>query len=123
MFKKEILLVVISLVLGFLISSFYFINFPVEKIVEVPVKSDVFMSGMNGHENHNMPMMNDMLQVYTDKDFLELMILHHQDAVDMANNALNNSQNEFIRKLSESIIKTQSQEIRDMENELENVNN
>lgn len=71
----------------------------------------------------SMPMMNDMLKNYTDRDFLELMILHHQDALDMANNALENSKNEFIIKLSNEIIKTQSAEISQMEQELKNVNN
>lgn len=82
---------------------------------------DHSMHSMN--DMKSMPMMNDMLKIYTDKDFLELMILHHQDALDMANNALENSKNEFILKLSNDIIKTQSAEISQMEGELKNVDN
>jgi uncharacterized protein (DUF305 family) len=51
------------------------------------------------------------------------MIIHHQDALDMANNALSNSKNEFIRNLSQEIIKTQSREIISMKEELKNVGN
>jgi len=86
-----------------------------------PIEMDHSMHSME--DMREMPMMNDMLQKFTDQDFLELMILHHQDALDMANNALTNSKNPFIIKLSNEIIKTQSAEISQMEQELKNVNN
>lgn len=49
-----------------------------------------------------------------DKMFIEHMIPHHQDAVDMAKLALEKSKREEIKKLSNEIIKAQNSEIETM---------
>lgn len=58
-----------------------------------------------------MGMMNSQ---QPDRHFIEMMIPHHQGAVDMANLALSKAKHPEIKKLAESIIKDQNQEIAQM---------
>jgi Domain of unknown function (DUF305) len=46
-----------------------------------------------------------------DRDFVSLMVLHHQGAIDMAMVVLQYGQNEQLRRLAQEIIVTQQQEI------------
>lgn len=46
-----------------------------------------------------------------DKDFVDMMVPHHQGAVDMAKAVLRYGRNEQIRRLAQEIIVTQQQEI------------
>jgi uncharacterized protein (DUF305 family) len=46
-----------------------------------------------------------------DRDFVEMMIPHHQGAIDMAKAVLRYSRNDRIRRLAQEIIVTQQQEI------------
>jgi hypothetical protein len=46
-----------------------------------------------------------------DRDFVEMMVPHHQGAVDMAQAELKYGQNEQLRRLAQEIIVTQQQEI------------
>lgn len=46
-----------------------------------------------------------------DRDFVEMMIPHHQGAIDMAKAVLRFSRNDQIRRLAQEIIVTQQQEI------------
>jgi uncharacterized protein (DUF305 family) len=43
--------------------------------------------------------------------FMELMIVHHQSAVEMANAIIERSDNEVVTRLAEAIIRTQQGEI------------
>jgi uncharacterized protein (DUF305 family) len=54
-----------------------------------------------------------------DQRFIEAMISHHQGAIDMAEMALEMSERDEIRELAETIIATQSAEIEQMRNWLE----
>lgn len=49
-----------------------------------------------------------------DKDFVTMMIPHHQGAIDMARAVLRSSRNEAVRRLAQEIIVTQEDEIRAM---------
>lgn len=49
---------------------------------------------------------------YSDKAFIDGMVVHHQGAVDMAQVALNNAEHEEISNLSKNIISTQKAEIK-----------
>lgn len=49
-----------------------------------------------------------------DKDFVTMMIPHHQGAIDMARAVLRSSRNEVLRRLAHEIIITQADEIRAM---------
>lgn len=62
-------------------------------------------------------MMQDMHVAPTgdvDRDFVSMMIPHHQGAIDMARAVLRSSHNEAIRRLAQEIIVTQEDEIRAM---------
>jgi uncharacterized protein (DUF305 family) len=62
-------------------------------------------------------MMNDMMVKPTgdvDRDFVAMMVAHHQGAVDMAQAFLRYGRNEQLRRLCQEIIVTQSQEITTM---------
>jgi uncharacterized protein (DUF305 family) len=51
-----------------------------------------------------------------DRDFVDMMVPHHQGAVDMARAVLRHGHNEQIRRLAQEIIVTQQQEITVMRN-------
>jgi uncharacterized protein (DUF305 family) len=66
-------------------------------------------------------MMNDMMVKPTgdvDRDFVAMMVAHHQGAVDMAQAFLRYGHNEQLRRLCQEIIVTQSQEITTMRHAL-----
>jgi uncharacterized protein (DUF305 family) len=66
-------------------------------------------------------MMNDMTVKPTgdvDRDFVAMMVAHHQGAVDMAQAFLRYGHNEQLRRLCQEIIVTQSQEITTMRHAL-----
>ncbi len=59
-------------------------------------------------------MMTDMAVKPTgdvDRDFVEMMVPHHQGAIDMAKAVLRYGKNEQLRRLAQEIIVTQQQEI------------
>ncbi len=51
---------------------------------------------------------------WTDEGFIEMMIPHHQDAIDMAELALKKAQHPELKKLAQSIIQDQEREINEM---------
>ncbi len=71
------------------------------------------------HDTMSMADMNKVLAGKTDDDFdkafLEMMITHHQGAIDMANLAPTRAKHEEIKTLSQEIIKAQNKEITDMQ--------
>jgi len=112
---KGLVLLILGFVLGIFTSYGYSQTQP---------KSQIQDSVQNLHSNHmmsGMPSMNSMLTTYSDLEYLRLMIIHHQDALDMAQKALMNSTNEFVRTLSQNIIKSQSEEINQMKVEMTNI--
>lgn len=50
-----------------------------------------------------------------DKTFISEMIMHHQGAIDMANQAKTNAKHEELKKMANDIISTQTSEIEMME--------
>lgn len=59
-------------------------------------------------------MMNDMATMPTgdvDRDFVAMMVPHHQGAIDMALAVLRYGRNEQVKRLAQEIIVTQQQEI------------
>ena len=61
-----------------------------------------------------MGMMMNQQQV--DQHFIQMMIPHHQGAVDMANLALSKAQHSELKKLAQAIITSQTKEIQEMKN-------
>ena len=111
----------ILLTLGFVLGIFTSYGYSLTQI-QNPGTSN--QNQTNIHANHmmnGMPSMNSMMATYSDLEYLRLMIIHHQDALDMAERALNDSKNQFVLTLSENIIKTQSAEITEMKNEMTNI--
>lgn len=51
---------------------------------------------------------------WTDESFIEMMIPHHQDAIDMAELALKKAQHPELKALAQSIIQDQDREIKEM---------
>lgn len=67
-------------------------------------------------ENHAAmeKMMHDMMVKPSgdvDRDFVAMMVAHHQGAIDMARSLLRYGRNEQLRRLAQEIIVTQQQEI------------
>ena len=60
-------------------------------------------------------MMHDMAAVKptgdVDRDFVDMMVPHHQGAIDMAMAVLRHGRNEQLKRLAQEIIVTQQQEI------------
>jgi uncharacterized protein (DUF305 family) len=84
------------------------------------MRSDSPSSSMMGSHGMNMSMeeMSDSLKALTgddfDKAFIEMMIDHHQGAIDMANLAKTNAKHQEIKDLSDDIVSAQSTEIQQM---------
>jgi uncharacterized protein (DUF305 family) len=76
-------------------------------------------SAVTDHSSMSMADMNKELANKTgddfDKAFLEMMIAHHQGAIDMANLAPTRAKHEEIKTLSQEIITAQKKEISDMQ--------
>lgn len=51
-----------------------------------------------------------------DRDFVAMMVAHHQGAIDMAMAELRYGRNELLRRIAQEIVVTQGQEIRAMRN-------
>lgn len=86
-----------------------------------PATSGHSMTGMAeaGDSMKGMSDMNAELQGLTgdtfDKKFLELMIKHHQDAIDMAKPAATNAARQEVKDLARTIITAQTKEITQMQ--------
>lgn len=85
-----------------------------------PATSGHSMTGMAEAE-HSMEGMSDMNEALKglsgdafDKKFLELMIEHHQGAIDMAKPAATNAAHQEVKDLAQSIIDAQTKEIAEM---------
>lgn len=65
--------------------------------------------GEEGYGNHGPGMMGNM-----DRHFIENMVPHHQDAVDMSNIALTKAEHPEIKQLAANIKSSQSKEIIEM---------
>lgn len=75
-----------------------------------------YMSGMQAMHDG---MMKGIMAVDADEAFVRGMIAHHQGAVDMARIQLKYGKDTEMRKLAEEIIRTQEQEIKQMQSWLE----
>ena len=75
-------------------------------VVTMFLSAGVYAKGMMGGSYSSNMNMNNM-----DQRFIENMIPHHQDAVDMAKMALQKSKKDEIKKLSNEIIASQTSEI------------
>ena len=72
-------------------------------------------TGMNTGANAMVENLKDKQGDAFDKAFLSGMIVHHQDAVDMARMAEKQAKHEEVKSLSRAIISAQNKEISDMQ--------
>jgi hypothetical protein len=75
-------------------------------------------SFMSENESVTSKMMTDMMVKPAgdvDRDFVLMMVPHHQAAIDMARTELKYGHNEFLRRLARKLVADQQQEIRVMQ--------
>lgn len=70
------------------------------------------LSGTSGVTDASM---SEATSTYTDQQFLSDMIMHHKDAVEMANRVLTHTSRKEVRDLATNIIEVQAKEITQME--------
>lgn len=120
--KKELLYGFTGLVIGAVVSGILVFNQVSRQNISSPSKTIVNEPdhSMMGH-NMNSMSMDDMTKELKDKKandfdkvFIEMMIPHHQGAIDMAKLALNNADHQEIKDMAKEIIKAQESEIKMM---------
>ena len=82
-----------------------------EAAAPASAKESAFHSEINAAMDKMMADMAVMPTGDIDRDFVEMMVPHHQGAIDMALAVLRFGKNEQIRRLAQEIIVTQQQEI------------
>ena len=123
MSKEAILYGVIGLLAGLVITGFaagYAVNNNSRGMMGMMGMNSDVMDRMHpsGHEQMSMSEMSAQLQSKEgddfDKAFIEMMISHHQGAIDMAKLIPDRAKHDEIKKLGEAIITAQTKEIEDM---------
>jgi len=121
--KETILYAVIGLLAGVIITGFasgYAVNNNHRGIMSMMGMNSDVMDRINPSEHGQMSMteMSSQLQNRSgddfDKAFIEMMIAHHQGAIDMAVLAPSQAKHEEIKKLGEAIVSAQTEEIDQM---------
>jgi ribosomal protein L16 Arg81 hydroxylase len=86
---------------------------PVQHVADRPDHSDEqpFLSENDAAMNKMMADMTIKPTGDVDRDFVAMMVPHHQGAVDMAKAELKYGHNEQLRRLAQEIVVTQQQEI------------
>lgn len=117
--KNKLIFMILGFVIGIFTSSFIYLYLSYKNNLNSGSNSQAAMD----HSMHSMPSMNSMLKNYSDLEYLNLMIIHHNDALEMADRAIKNSSNKFVLELSKNIISSQSNEISEMKTEMERIVN
>jgi hypothetical protein len=84
---------------------------PVQYISDPQVGETTFLLENEAAMNKMMADMAVKLTGDVDRDFVAMMVPHHQGAIDMAQAALRYGHNEQLRRLAQEIVVTQQQEI------------
>jgi uncharacterized protein (DUF305 family) len=118
--KNEILFGIGGVIIGAVISGALILNMNMPAMEHVAHDTTVTQDD-HSHDDHSMTMedMTHALDGKTgeefDKEFLIQMIPHHQGAVEMAELALENAEHQEIKDMAQSIIDSQNQEIKMMQ--------
>lgn len=80
---------------------------------------------MHNELGETMKMMMDKMKSMTmsgntDKDFVTMMILHHESAVTMAENEISHGKNYELKKMAQKIVEDQNREIKEFKDWLKN---
>ncbi|OGL36602.1 hypothetical protein A3A68_02135 [Candidatus Saccharibacteria bacterium RIFCSPLOWO2_01_FULL_48_13] len=121
--KEPILFGIIGLMAGIIIAGFaagYAVNNNQRGMMGMMGMNSDVMDRINpsGHEQMSMAEMSSQLKNKSgddfDKAFVEMMIAHHQGAIDMAVLASSQAKHEEVKKLAEAVISAQTEEIDQM---------
>jgi uncharacterized protein (DUF305 family) len=77
----------------------------------VPTRSEEFSQEMDTAMNRMMPAMHSRPSDTVDRQFVDMMIPHHQGAIDMAVAELRYGSNPQLRRMAQEIIVEQQQQI------------
>lgn len=122
--KESIMVGVIGLLVGVIVTGF-----AAGQAVNSNNAGKMRMMGMDttssqqqtatSHDTMSMAEMTEQLKNKSgddfDKAFIEMMITHHQGAIDMANLSTTRAKHDEVKTLSQEIIKAQNKEITDMQ--------
>lgn len=114
--KTKIIIAVAMLALGFGAGYMFTRNSNTPEVAttsESHIMPDGSTMSMSNMENYTNKFEGKKGEAF-DQTFVSQMILHHEEAIDMAKLALTKSKREEILSLSKSIIETQGQEIKNM---------
>lgn len=121
--KESILFGIIGLLAGVIIAGFttrYAVNNQQPRMLRM---MDMHMPAttqqVSSHSEMSMSAMTEQLKSKTgddfDKAFVEMMIAHHQGAIDMAELIPERAKHQEVKALGEAIILAQTKEIQDMQ--------
>lgn len=114
--KNTILAVAIGLIIG--VGGTLGVSAMTDKSNNNPTTSTQRQSTATDHSTMSMADMNKELEKLSDDDydkaFIEMMIAHHQGAIDMAQLSDTRAKHDEIKKLSQDIISAQEKEIANM---------
>ncbi len=121
--QKEVLYGLIGLLIGVLLTVFVASssvnnqNLGIMRMLGMGETADLMM-GNHSHDDSEMDEMRDSLVGKTgdtfDKTFIAAMITHHEDAIDMAEEAKKSAKHQEIKDLADDIIEAQTKEINQM---------
>lgn len=119
--KESILPGVVGLVIGIVLTAFiagYSVNSGNRNVMSMMGMDTAKVSSASSHDEMPMSQMTAQLKNKSgddfDKAFVEMMISHHQGAVEMAELAAGRAKHDEIITLSKDIIFAQNEEIDDM---------
>ena len=114
--KNTILAVAIGLIIG--VGGTLGVSAMTDESNNNPTTSTQRQSTATDHSTMSMADMNKELEKLSDDDydkaFIEMMIAHHQGAIDMAQLSDTRAKHDEIKKLSQDIISAQEKEIANM---------
>lgn len=119
--NNKFVLLILGFVLGLFTASFYYLYTNFQNLNKTG--SNTAAMDHSQHMMNGMPSMNSMMKEYNDIEYLNLMIIHHQDGVDMAQRAVAGTNNTFVKTLSKNIISAQTKEINEMKIEIDKIIN
>ena len=119
--KKLVLFGISGLVAGIVLTALvagYSVNNDKQGMMKIMGMDTSKVSSVSSHDEMSMSQMTEQLKSKTgdefDKAFVEMMISHHEGAVDMAELIPSRAKHDELKKMGDDIISAQTKEIADM---------
>ncbi|MEK7059144.1 MAG: DUF305 domain-containing protein [Patescibacteria group bacterium] len=119
--KKLVLFGISGLVAGIVLTALvagYSVNNDKQGMMKMMGMDTSKVSSVSSHDEMSMSQMTEQLKSKTgdefDKAFVEMMISHHEGAVDMAELIPSRAKHDELKKMGDDIISAQTKEIADM---------